>query len=31
MGRGRVRGRSYVERDGEREELWGEGGLDEEE
>ena len=28
MGRGRVRGRSYVERDGEREELWGEGGLD---
>ena len=27
MGRGRVRGRSYVERDGETEELWGEGGV----
>ena len=28
MGRGRVRWRSYGEREGEREELWGEGGLE---
>ena len=27
MGRGRVRGRSYGEREGEMEELWGEGGV----